>query len=182
MEDYTTLRRFWRPQGTGHWQLVRVPRRIVLESGLIVECRVDRLVELAGTSHRRTICRLPFGGNDPCLRLHHQSQLYSSKLAGLATHNVDLAHTWMYKQHAYEVDRQFQFCWIDIQHHCAVYRSYPHPSFDQQRITRPSSLYSLERCVEGLLCGNRLPQGCFDPHDIRCRYLDHEVIFNCEAP
>lgn len=151
MEDYTTLRRFWRPRGGGHWQPVRVRRLIVLESGLILKCRVDWLVELAGTSHRRTLCRLPIGGNDPCLRLHHQSRLYSSKLAGLATHNFDHAHTCMYKQHAYEMDRQFQFCWIDVQHHCAVHRPYTHPGCDQQRIPRPSSLYPFERCVERLL-------------------------------
>lgn len=66
--------------------------------------RVDWLVELDGTSHWRTVCRLPFGGNDSCLRVHHQSNLHPSKLAGLATHDVDLAHTWMYQQHAHEVD------------------------------------------------------------------------------
>ena len=110
--------------------------------------RVDRLVELAGTSHRRTLCRLPFGGNDPCLRVHHQSDLHSSKLAGLATHDVDPAHTRMYQQHAYKVDSQFQFCRIDIQHHCAVYRSYPDPGGDQPTVTGPSSLYPCERGLE----------------------------------
>ena len=117
----------------------------------MVKYRVDRLVELAGTSHRRTLCRLPLGGNDPCLRLRLQSQLHSSKVAGLATYNVDLAHTCMYKQHADEVDRKFQFGWIDIQYHCAVHCSYPHSRCDQQRITRSSSLYPCERCVEQLL-------------------------------
>ena len=34
----------------------------------MVKIRVDRLVELAGTSHWRALRRLPHGGNDPCLR------------------------------------------------------------------------------------------------------------------
>ena len=178
MGAYTTLRRFWRHRDTGHSQPVRMSRYIVTTRGLIVKHRVDRLVELAGTSHRRTLCRLPHGGNDPCLRFHLQSRLHSSKLAGLATHNVDFAHTCMHQQHAHEVDREFQLGWIDIQYHCPVYCSYPHPVCDQQRVTRATSLYPCERCVERLLCWNRLPQRCFDPDDIRCCYLDHEVKFN----
>ncbi len=145
------LQRFWRPRDMGHSRPVCIPRQTIAIRGLTVKYRVDRLVELAGTSHRRTLCRLPFGGNDPCLRFHLQSQLYSSELAGLAPHNVDLAHTWMYQQHAYKVDCKLQFCWIDIQHHCAVHCPDPHPGCDQQRITRPSSFYPCKCCVERLL-------------------------------
>ena len=63
----------------------------------MVATRVDRLVELAGTSHWRAFRRLSYGGNDPCLRIHLEPGLHSSELAGLATHDVDLAHTRMYQ-------------------------------------------------------------------------------------
>ena len=59
--------------------------------------RVDRLVELAGTSHWRALRRLPPGGNDPCLRFHLQSWLRSSELAGLAADDIDLAYSWVYQ-------------------------------------------------------------------------------------
>lgn len=63
----------------------------------MLKTRVDWLVELAGTSHWGTLCRLSDGGNDPRLRIYLQSRLRSSKLAGLATHDVDLAHTRLYQ-------------------------------------------------------------------------------------
>lgn len=151
MGGYTTLRRFWHPRDTVHSQLVCISSQSIAARGLMVIYRVDRLVKLVGTSHRRTLRRLPYGRNDPCLRFHFQSQLHSSKLARLATHSVDLAHTWLCQQHAYEVDREFQLCWIHIQHHCAVYCSHPHPVCDQPRVAGSSSLYPCERCVVQLL-------------------------------
>ena len=59
--------------------------------------RVDRLVKLAGTSHWRTLCRLPSGGDDPRLRFYYPSKLCSPKLARLAAHDTGIAHTRMHQ-------------------------------------------------------------------------------------
>lgn len=145
------LPRFWLHRDTGLSQPVCETRQCGSIQELMKFGRVDRLVQLAGASYRRALCRLSYGGNDPCMRVHFQSGIRSSKLAGLATHNVDSAHTWMYQQHAHEVDRQFQFYWIDLQYRCAMYSSYPHPRGDKQRVTRSPSLYPCKCCVEQLL-------------------------------
>ena len=91
------LRRSWRRPDTGLSQPVCISRQLLPVRGLMVKTRVDWLVELAGTSHRRALRRLPPGGNDPCLRFHLQSWLYSSELAGLAADDIDLAYTWVYQ-------------------------------------------------------------------------------------
>lgn len=63
----------------------------------MMRIRVDWLVELAGTSHRRALRRLSYGRNDPCLRFRVQPGLRPPELAGLATYDIDLAYTWMYQ-------------------------------------------------------------------------------------
>lgn len=71
----------------------------------MLRCRVDWLVELAGTSDRGTIRGLCHVGHDLSWRLHHPSRLRTRKLAGFSADDTHHAHPWMRQQYAYKMDR-----------------------------------------------------------------------------
>lgn len=103
--------------------------------------RADWLVKLDGSSDRRTVCRLCLERNDTSWCFHQRALVHSPELPNLSPDDLDHAHSRVHQQHAYQVDRQFQLCRINIQYHFVVYCAYPHTGGDEQGGTRAPSIH-----------------------------------------
>ena len=111
-------------------------------SWLTIICRVDGLVQLAGTSDWCPVGGLCAVSHGPGGGIDIAPKLCSSELAGLLTHRTHHAHTWLHQQHADQVDRQLQLCGINVQHHCLVYSNHPHTCWHQQGAPESASIHS----------------------------------------
>lgn len=113
----------WGPLAACKTQCIRI---LAVGSKVDRAIRVDGLVKLAGPSDWCTIGRLRNVSNDTRRSFHHAAGLRSDQLADLPIDDADHAHPWMHQQHAYQVARQLQLGWVNIQYHRLVHRTDPY--------------------------------------------------------
>lgn len=133
------------------------------------------MVELACSSHGRSICQLWHGFHDAGRRFDPEPSIRPPELPGLPVDGAHHVDPILHQQHADRVDCQLQFIRIELQH-CRLDRCYHHDSGgDNQGRSRPAQIYSLERCLGKFLRRHKFSQWGFIAHVIRRRLLDNEV-------
>ena len=106
--------------------------------------RVDWMVQLACSSHWRTLCRLRLVCYDTRRSLNQQSRLRPTELPDLPTHYADHAYPWLHQQYANEVDCAIQFRGIVLQYRGIVHCYNSHTCCYEQRSAGASEIYKGE--------------------------------------
>ena len=85
------------PPGYGPLAACKYQMRRTFAQQMTLSYRVNWMVELAGTSHRRALSRLRLVGYGPRWCFHKQTSLCPPELPSLPVDDTHHAHSWMHQ-------------------------------------------------------------------------------------